>query len=382
MHSETQDFSILQVKGSGGAAATLSAVKSMMATHPEIKGATNNHLRHRLLNPSGVPNDPDFSTQWPLAAMRWINARNLYGNRQVRPATITICSSGTHPVNTNLELGPYIKQYNALSPNVFPEPVQGTPGCGGAEGDIDASITGALTSNGVDISGSGCFVPSQPTRITMLQMTNDPAGSVSDAAIENAVIFALDNQKKRGGRGPVNISYGGGSPGDPSDPPLWGEAIMQELGQDLLDQGDILVLAAGDTTGQVFQPPPVGSDPPTGSIVVVQATANDSTNAILLTQVDNDPVAAPGDVQPAIIGGIEQEDYFGSSFSAPLWSSAIAMLISLNPNLTSAQAHQILLNTGTQGSGSAGNPNGGPPGPPHVGNFYIPAFDRAIQSAL
>jgi hypothetical protein len=216
----------------------------------------------------------------------------------------------------------------------------------------------------------------------MLQMTNDPGGSVSDVAIENAVIFALDNQKKRGGRGPVNISYGSGVPGDPLDPPLWGEAIMQELGQDLLDQGDILVLAAGDTTGQVFQPPPVGSDPPTGSIVVVQATANDSTNAILLTQVDNDPVAAPGDVQPAIIDGIEQEDFFGSSFSAPLWSSAIAMLISMNPNLTSAAAHQILLNTGTQGSGSAGNPNGGPPGPLHVGPFYIPAFDRAIQSAL
>jgi hypothetical protein len=104
--------------------------------------------------------------------------------------------------------------------------------------------------------------------------------------------------------------------------------------------------------------------------VVVQGTdINNALDTVFLTRLQDDPVAAPGDQQPAVISGQFNDGQLGTSFSAPFWSSAIAMLISMNPHLTCAQAHQILLNTGTPATG-AGYP------------VVVPAFDRAIQAVV
>jgi len=370
MHVQSEDYSILQVQGpTNQRETTYSNIQAMMKKHPEILSVSRNYLHKALIGShDGAPDDPEFMEQWPLAAMRWTAARVQYGNRQVRPACITIVGAGTRPVATNNELGAYIKQYNALAgtSNIFRMPVSGNSD----EGDIDSSITGALTGNGVDIAGSGCFVTSNPCRITMVQMTN--SGSASTHNIENAIMWAIDHQKERGGPGPVNVSYGGAKLADNDQ--------IQALGQSLLNQGDILVISAGDTNGEVYTPKHPYNP---GSVVMVQASANDSTNSLLLTEVVGDPVAAPGAPQPAIINSQYNPHHFGSSFSAPLWCSAIAMLISMHPGMTAAQAHAILLNTGTPGSGGAKDPN-----PPHHTdptpnwNFVVPAFDRAIQQAL
>jgi hypothetical protein len=372
IHVDSDDYSILQVQGPAGEReATFGSIQSMQQHHPEILSVSRNYLNQALLGSHGAgttPNDPDFSKQWPLAAMRWSAGRALYGNRQRHDAFITIVGGGTTPVSTSNELGAYITQYNALSSTATPvqEPVSGT----GAEGDIDSSVTGALTDNGVDIAGAACFVHSKPCHITMLQVTT--SNGADNARIFNALAWAINNQHARGGPGPINLSYGGAKLGDNTE--------MQTLGQSLLNQGDILVLAAGDTNGEVttlahpYQP---------GSVVAVQATANDATNSLCLSEVVNDPAAAPGAIQPALISGQFNDSHFGSSFSAPLWCASIAMLISMHPGMTGAQAHAILLSTGTAGSGGAEDPN-----PPHnvdptpTWNYVIPAFDRAIEKAI
>jgi hypothetical protein len=289
----------------------------------------------------------------------------------VRSAAITLLSSGVHPVTTKSELGAAITQYNATGSRIVAESVQGSPLPGGAEGDIDASITGALTDNGVLIAGAGCFQSTTPCKITMVRITS--SDSVSTATIDNAIVWAINNQKSRGGPGPVNLSYGSGFP----SAPLWSDATIQTLAQTLLNQGDILVVAAGDTQGTYGIGTPAY---PPGNVVVVQGTdannnfySSDPYSGSGLTLVLNDPVGAPGSVQPAIINRVYADDYFGSSFSAPLWCSAIAMLISVNPSLTSAQAHQILINTGTPITGGF---------PTSKWSAVVPAFDQAIQSAL
>jgi hypothetical protein len=102
---------------------------------------------------------------------------------------------------------------------------------------------------------------------------------------------------------------------------------------------------------------------------VVQGTdINNQYYSSHLTLVQGDPAGAPGAVQPAVVDGQYSDNYYGSSFSAPLWSSAIAMLRGINPSLTCAQANSILINTGTPITGSSWN-------------AVVPAFDKAIQAA-
>jgi len=376
LHLDSEDYSILQVQGpQGQRETTLNKIVSMRKNHPEILSVSRNTIFHRLQG-LGAPNDPDFSQQWPLAAMRWTAARSLYSTRQTRPATMTILSSGTHPVKTGSELGTYITQYNATGSRIVRESVQGSRLPGGAEGDVDSSITGALVDNGVLIAGSGNFVSSKPLYITMLRITS--GNSVSLSTIYSAMVWAINNQKARGGAGPVSLSYGTDFSTAKGAAPLWANQTIQKLAGSLLNQGDIFVTSAGDNQGTWGVGTPAF---PPGNAVVVQGTdANNnfySTNTFTgggLTLVLNDPAGAPGASQPAIINGVYATDYFGSSFSAPLWSSAIAMLISMNPSLTSRQADNILLNTGTQITGGF---NGNAPW-----SAVVPAFDRAIQSAI
>jgi len=414
LHINADDYSILHVQPpSGQREQTLSAIQTMMKTHPEIKSVTRNYVRHRLIHLGvGGDNDPDFSTQWPLAAMRWSAAQSTVSQLQKQPATITVLSQGQHPVAQGNELGAYIKQYDASgnTDTVVREVVSGIPG--GVEGDIDSSITGCLSNNGVLIAGAGSFKPSVACLLTSIKITND-AEFANNFNIYLGFAYALNNQKERRGPGPINLSFGD------DQNPVWADPIIQALGQSALNQGDLIVVSAGDTPGDniglsVFNVegppefPPITNPPslipspaaPLGSIVVVQASANinnppSQINPMLLTEVGQgaaaggiDPYAAPGDVQPAVIDGVFNEGFLGSSFSAPLWCSAIAMVRSVNPSLSSAQANAIVRQTGTPMVGFTNYLNAldpidfpGVPIAPAPNTVFIPAFDRAILSA-
>jgi subtilisin family serine protease len=110
----------------------------------------------------------------------------------------------------------------------------------------------------------------------------------------------------------------------------------------------------------------------TGDAVVVQASSKDNTFDSHHTLIRNDPAAAPGAAQPAVIKGAYNASHDGSSFSTPLWSSAIAMVIAFNPSLTAPQANNIILNTGTV----VGTISGA------TWHAVIPNFRAAISSAL
>jgi len=352
MHVNSADYSIFHLRPPKGRSETaLQQLMAMVIQDKNIVSVHRNYLGKALFQ-RAVPNDPAFSQQWPLSDMRWIPARNLYSTRQVHPAYITILGSGTQPVRRKNELGAYITQYNAMGTTVVQEPVHGS----NPEGDIDSSITGCLTDNDELIAGAGCFIPSVPCYLTNVQVTNN--GEVSYSVIENALVWCINNQALRGGPGPCNLSYGV----EFDDPPIWSVTDIQTLAGSLLAQGDVLVMAAGDDRGTY-------STYPTGNVVVVQGTDKARTLAGYLTHVQGDPVAAPGGIQPSVVRRHLKLTYYGSSFSAPFWCAGIAMLISINPSLTSAQASQILINTGSPVRDSSWS-------------AVIPAFDRAIAAAL
>lgn len=353
LHVNSEDYSIFQLQPSQGTSdGTLSQIKNRMKQHPEYVSVSKNYVHswHQIQ----MPTDPDYYMQWPLANMRWSPAYNYFQNSQHQSAHITILTSGCNTVSTNNELGAYITEYNATVSPVQPEPVQPTPE---AEGDADCSITSCATNNNTLIAGSACFKPSLPCYITLLRISTG-AGAPSTFAELNAMVWSINNQTLRGGHGPISMSVNYNVCGAA---PIQSMQVYQTLAATMIRQGDIFVIAAGDT-------PCVNSNPGatnTGNIVVAQAT--DMNNKYALTQIVGDPVAAPGSAQPAVIKGVFNNSYGGSSFSAPHWASAIAMLISVNPRVSAQKAYKILLKTGTPVVGS--------PWP-----AVIPAFDKAIEA--
>jgi hypothetical protein len=322
--------------------------------------------------------------------MNWPQAQASDQSLQQGPAHITILATGVNPNTTFSELGANITQYNASSPpNVTAESlhdvddgslVPNSPG----EGSIDCEISGCLTDNKTLMAGAASFGP-YPVVINMLRIasTSNP-GSASEAAIDNALMWALNNQTARGGPGPINLSYGVqiGSPGNQGTP-LWGSSDIVSFAASFASQGDILVVAAGDSPGTW-----TGANAviPNGCVVAQGSDQNNNLVNTLpagtygsgagLTTVQGDPIAAPGTLQPCFgpnstffAGSI-----YGTSFSAPFVSSAIAMLRSVNPSLTCQQAFNIIVSTGT----TAGSPS------PAITPSYtvvVPNFAAAITNA-
>ncbi|HEY9718386.1 MAG TPA: S8/S53 family peptidase [Trichormus sp.] len=364
MHVDSANYSILQIQPQAGQReSTFNQINSMKKSHGEIVTVGRNYKAHRLTN--FTPDDPDFSQQWPLRTMSWVQAysRNVNGAYTFQKTPhITILADGLDPVNH--EIGKHVNQYNALNPNITPfldNPPHGSFATGGGEGDVDCSITGAMTNNGRFIAGTSSFggdaaKHSHHADLIMLQMTT--TDTVASANIYNAITWAINHQNKRGGPGPVNLSYGSDFPAAP----LWSDPMIQSLATTLQSQGDILVVACGDTPGTYSS-----AHFPMGKCLVIQGTdRNTRFVTAALTQLSNDPLAAPGAIQPALIGGVYHDDFYGTSFSAPFYSSAIADCLAVNPNLTSLQAAHIV--------DSTGNPVQNAPYPARVPNFFNALF--------
>jgi hypothetical protein len=360
-HVNKENYSILQVQPQAGQReSTLNQINSMKNNHGELVSVGRNYLAHKLA--TYTPNDTYFSQQWPLTSMTWPGGYSQVVKGNVtfeHKAHITILADGCDPLWTNGELGPHINQLNATNPNITPyedNPPHGSANTGGGEGDIDCSITGAKTNNDYVMAGTATFGMGEPYKhayIVMLQMTT--GDSVATANILNALVWCINHQDVRGGQGPVNISYGTDFP----NVPLWSDPNIQALGATLRNQGDVIVMSCGDTPGTYSS-----SQYPMGTVLVVQGTTKNNTFfSSLLSQLSGDPLAAPGAFQPSIFGGVyNSNEYAGTSFSAPFYSSAIADVIAINPSLTALQAAHLVNSTGNQVKSA--------PYPANIPNFW------------
>ena len=389
LHAEQDNWSILHLQPyAGQRESTLAKINTMLAGHPEIIGVTRNYLLKKVsISP---PNDPYFSQQWTLSNLNWPKAQALYQNLQLRRASITVVASGVKPITANNELGSTIQQFDASIPGeVKAEPlfcVDEGPGNLPGEGDVDCQVGGCLTDNSALIAGAADF-GNFPVNITMLRGANtrNPY-SVTGVALDNALIWALNNQRKRCGPGPINISYGlpfGTNAHGAEFTPLWQMPDILNLASSFYRQGDLMVIASGDSPGTwtgknakivkglcVIQ----GSDQ--NNALVNSLPADVYGPGVGLTTVQGDPLAAPGTLQPCIgtDGSFLAAELAGTSFSAPWVSSAISLLMAVNPALTGQQAYEIIVRTGT---------TAGAPTPQITPSWHVvvPNFAAAIKAA-
>jgi len=243
-------------------------------------------------------------------------------------------------------------------------------------------MSGSLTDNSTGLAGAACFGP-YPVYISMLRISpsNDP-NSASETAIDTALMWALNNQTTRGGAGPINLSYGANiADKNQGATPLWTSPDIVSFANSFANQGDLLVVSAGDSPGTWPAP---DNAIPTGCVV---AQGSDQHNNLVntlpsygtgygLTTVYGDPIAAPGTVQPCIgtTGNVIPASFYGTSFSAPFVCSLIALMRTVNSSLTSQQAFNIIVSTGTTAGTST--PAVSPSWP-----VVIPNYAAAIKAA-
>jgi len=295
---------------------------------------------------SGTPNDPFYAGEWDLNAMNFVQARDS-GNPISTPVALYFLDTG---YTVSSESPASLIQLNFSDP-FNPTGVQEALFDSGSHGTETASVT-AFTDNNTGYAGCA-NLSGQRCMLTMCRISQDGATTV----LLN-IVTALSRiaQNPTLPRGPINISFNSGAPNT-----LNSSSTMQQLAWLLRSEGFLVVLAAGNESAL---------DPSAEQAIRRVAATDQTGNLAWFSNFGPFPAAAPGNVVPVYTpaNGPNFESFAsGTSFAAPRWCAAIAVVMGvLSPATRSApNADFYLLATGTQ------NPQG----------YKIPDLQAAVQMA-
>lgn len=278
---------------------------------PDVYGNFN------ALSDAPAPNDPQFSQQ------TWLNlvgARRLWAASSGAGVTVAVVDSGvdlSHPdLQANLMAG-----YDFGDHDSVPQDTIG-------HGTMVSGLLAAVANNGVGVSGLAPAV-----RIMPLKTSKDTGSAPLSSAVAEAIDYAVAQ-----GVGIINLSI-------TIDTDV--ELVRQSV-QAALDQGVIMVVAAGNKGGPVEFPANMS-----GAVAV----ANNQNDGTLHSSSNRGPeiaLAAPG-VLPygTKLGGKYGTSGSGTSFSAPMVAAALAALRSANPTLPAKTLLDTLKSTATPVAGSS-----------------------------
>ncbi|MBS2004576.1 MAG: S8 family serine peptidase, partial [Cyanobacteria bacterium SZAS LIN-5] len=325
-HSFKSGIHVIEVAPKNG---TLADIKS------KIEKAKNSNIKSIEITPvttiNSLPNDPDSPQQYALGIMSFSSALNLIGNHQRQTPRFTIVDTGVSLVHGELV---NVHQYNFVNgANGTPEP----PFDSGIHGTAVCGTGAATTGNRTLIAGVG--TSNLPVNVTSCRISND-GSAINTLDVINAFLWCIDNQRLRGGAGPINVSLASTTP-----PSYNGSSVVQDIAHALRDQGDLLVLGSGNT----------GTEDPSPELYARRVAATDENNQLAPFSVFGPFHAAAPGVNIIIIPSLAYAS--GTSLSTPYWAGSITLLQSLNPRLNAVQADTILYNTATITSAGYHIPN-------------------------
>jgi len=292
----------------------LESVQDALARNSAIEYVEKDYL----VEPAVIPNDPDFSKQWHLKA---INAEDAWDISQGSSSIpIAILDSGVLPTHPDLQ-NKLILGYNFYDNNEDWSDV-----CG--HGTQVAGAAAAITNNNLGVSGVAWNNPIIPIRIT------DTNCQGSYFSMISGITYAADN-----GARVANISF-----------QIFNGAALTDAAKYMYDHGGWVVAAAGNTgTYENYWDNPY--------IISVSAT---DTNDNLTGWSSSGPYvdfAAPGlAIWTTNWGQVTYYYASGTSFSSPIVAGVVALVLSNDPSMTSAQVYDALKNSAVD-RGSAGRDN-------------------------
>lgn len=267
-----------------------------------------------LFEPAIIPNDPNFANQWHLQAINVENAWDVSQGSSNIP--IAILDTGVDPNHPDLQ-GKLTLGYNFFNNNGDWSDV-----CG--HGTTVAGTAAAITNNGIGVSGVAWNNPIIPIRITDTNCYGYYSSMIS------GITYAADN-----GARVANISFA-----------IFNGAALSDAAQYMNDHGGWVVAAAGNS-GKLEN----YSENP----YIISVSATGSTDSITSWSSYGPYVdfAAPGSSIYTTRNGGTYATTSGTSFSSPIVAGVVALVLSNDPTMTSAQAYDALKNSAVD-KGTAG----------------------------
>ncbi len=283
-----------------------------LARHPHIKFAELD----RLIPPNLVTNDPYLGSQWHLPKIR---ATTAWDTAQGSGVTIAILDTGVDAAHPDLSAR-MVPGWNWFDNNSDTADVYG-------HGTKVAGAAAAAANNAMGIAGVAGQSRIMPIRVSDLQ------GYASWSALTQGITWAADH-----GARVVNISY-----------VVANSAAVISAANYMKSKGGLVVTSAGN----------YGTDAnitPTTSMIPVSATDSSDAKTSWSSYGSFVAMSAPGAGIYSTTRGGGYASVSGTSFSSPITAGAIAVIMSANPNLTSAEVEQVLYSTALD-LGAAGRDN-------------------------
>jgi subtilisin family serine protease len=257
----------------------------------------------------GTSNDPYFvqGSQWHLSKILAPTAWDTTTGSSAQP--IAVIDSGVSPSHPDL-VGKVLPGRDFVANDYDANDENG-------HGTAVAGTVSPASNNLVGVCGVTWSNPILPVRVL------DANGSGSYSAIANGIIYAADNGAKV-----INLSLGGTS----------SSRALQDAVNYAWNKQCVLVAAAGNNGSNVAFYPAACSN-----VVAVSATNISDTRPSWSNFGSYVDVSAPGADILSVYGSDQYAAWNGTSFSSPVASGVVALMLAAKPTLTNAQLVDILI---------------------------------------
>lgn len=320
-----ESFAIYEVQPKSGT--VKSALNRVLTSQDEDLEASEIKFPSKTIQCTPSINDPEFPSQTHLQQLNFGEMRCLLDAMNVtqqQPARVTVIDSGITPIPGEMT---NVTQYN------FVDRVNGVPEASydtGLHGTAVTCVMAAATNNSALFTGVSSHT--NPTvRITSLRVGDD-AGLIDTFDALDALTWCIDHQTERGGPGVINLSINSNQL-----PTYNGSTVVQGIAKSLRKHGDLIVNGAGNA----------GFLDPSKEKFLRRVGGLDETDHLWSSSVYG-PFKAVAPVTARTWNTVASAPavFTGTSLSAPCWGGAVALLMSLNPKLTTKKADKLVFKTG------------------------------------
>ena len=321
------------------------AVERLSLT-PGIEAASLNYRYELFAFPP--PDDPYFPDQWHLLAVGVPEAWEFGGGNGV---TLAVIDGGVSAGGEDLACHPFRFPYDATSGAATSEPEPGNPK--GSHGTHVAGTALQCSDNGIRTAGMAPAASLLPVKVS------DGAHRITSEYLADGIIWAADH-----GADVINMSLGKFCT---AEWPVCGgddEALNDAI--DYADSKDIVIVGASGNFSQDYVSYPA-SHPAViavGATTVTQSVAgySDRGSALDLVAPGGGDVNVDGILQesfddPSDVWGVYAK--IGTSFASPLVAGTAALMLDVNPDLSSSAIREILASTALDLGASGWDPTFG-----------------------